>query len=65
VTTLRNVKALVVVFALVVLFTGAFTIISTDTAEAIRCCWVYVCTIEEPIVCWHECVPCPPFPPWP
>ncbi len=65
-TALRKVKALVVVFALVVLFAGAFTIVSSDTATASRCCWVMVCTQQPPIVCWHECMPCPPPPPpWP
>lgn len=62
---LRKVKALVVVFALVVLFAGAFTIVSTDTVSAAKCCWVLVCTTEPPIYCWHECVPCPPLPPFP
>ncbi len=64
-TSLRKVKALVLVFAMVVLVAGAFAIVSTDSVEASKCCWVWVCTIEPPIVCWHECVPCPPLPPPP
>jgi len=62
---LRKIKAPVLVFALVVLFAGAFTIISTDTVEAKYCCWVRVCTTTPPIVCWDECRPCPPLPPPP
>jgi len=65
-TALRKVKALILLFALVVLFAGAYTIVSTDTATAARCCWVRVCTVDPPIVCWDECRPCPPLPPpWP
>jgi hypothetical protein len=60
-----KIKALVVILALVVLFAGAFTILTTDTAEASRCCWVRVCTVNPPIICWDECVPCPPGPPFP
>lgn len=60
-----KIKALVVILALVVLFAGAFTILSTDTVEAARCCWVRVCTVNPPIYCWDECVPCPPGPPFP
>jgi hypothetical protein len=67
VMALRKLKAMVLVFALVVLVAGAVTIVSTDTVTASNCCWVMVCTIDEPIICWHECVPCPPLPPppWP
>ena len=63
---LRRVKTLVLVFALIILFAGAFSIVTTENATAGRCCWVMVCTTEAPIVCWEECRPCPPIPPpWP
>ncbi len=64
-TALRKMSALVVVFALVVLFTGAFSIVTTEEVDASRCCWVMVCTQDPPIICWEECLPCPPHPPWP
>ena len=60
---LRKVKALVLIFAFVVLFAGAFSIVTTEDVSAARCCWVMVCTTEPPIYCWEECVPCPTFPP--
>jgi len=60
---LRNLKALAVVFILVVLFTGAMSIMSTQDAVARpRCCfWVFICTMDPPIICWEECIPvrCP------
>jgi len=59
---LRKMRALVLLFALVVLFIGAFSIMSADTAQAKRCCWVMVCTVNPPIVCWEECRTCPRFP---
>jgi hypothetical protein len=63
---LRKVKALVVILALVVVFGGAFSIITTDIATAAKCCWVMVCTVDPPVICWEECRPCPgPPPPWP
>ncbi len=62
-TVLRNIKVLVLLFAFIVLFAGAFTIVSTPTTTAANCCWVRVCTSTPPIVCWDECRPCPPFGP--
>jgi len=44
---LRKMRALVLLFALVVLFIGAFSIMSADTAQAKRCCWVMVCTVNR------------------
>jgi len=45
------------------MFAGAFTIVSTETAQARpKCCiWVMYCTTTPPIVCWDVCkpVPCP------
>ena len=59
---LRKMRALVLLFALVVLFIGAFSIMSADTAQAKRCCWVMVCTVNPPVVCWEVCKTCPTFP---
>lgn len=60
---LRKFKMVVLIFALVVLFAGAFSIVSTDSATARpKCCiWVMYCTTTPPIVCWDVCkpVPCP------
>ncbi len=62
-TALRRFKVLIVLLALAVMFAGAFTIVSTETAQARpRCCiWVMYCTTTAPIVCWDVCkpVPCP------
>jgi len=59
---LRKLKALAIVFVLVVLFTGAMSITSTQEVMARgRCCiWIFICTIDPPIICWEECihVPC-------
>lgn len=64
----RRMRAIAIVLALAAVFATAFTAIPTGTPEASSCCiWVMVCTIDEPIICWEECIPCPPFPPppWP
>ncbi len=59
---LRQIKGLILIFAIVALFSGALTTAFTEDAQAAKkCCWwVMVCTIEEPIVCWEECIwmPC-------
>jgi len=59
---LRKIKGLILVFAVVALFTAALTTAFADKAEASRkCCFrVMVCTIDPPIVCWEECLwfPC-------
>lgn len=63
---LRRLKAVVLIFAFVVLFIGGFTIVTSDSTEAARCCWVRVCSEIPPYPCWDECRPCPPPPPpWP
>ena len=59
---LRKLRVLVVIFVFMAIFAGAFTILTAEPAEAsLRCCWVMVCTIDEPIICWEECRPCPPL----
>ncbi len=62
-TAVRRFKVLIVLLALAVMFAGAFTIVSTETAQARpKCCiWVMYCTTTAPIVCWDVCkpVPCP------
>ncbi|MDH4158028.1 MAG: hypothetical protein OEW00_12215 [candidate division Zixibacteria bacterium] len=60
---MRRFKALALVFAFLVLFAGAFAIVSTDNVEARPpcCMWIMYCTIEPPIICWDVCVPCPPW----
>jgi len=61
-TTFRKIKPVVLIFAFLVLFTGAFTIMSADSAQAERCdCWVMVCTVNPPSMCWEICVPCWPI----
>lgn len=62
---LRKAKALFVVFALTIVLAGAFSIVTTDTATAGRCCWVLVCSDVPPYPCWEECRPCPTLPPLP
>jgi hypothetical protein len=59
---LRKLKALVLIFAFLVLFAGGFTIMSGGSAEAAQCCWVRVCTVNPPFYCWDICMPCPTFP---
>ncbi len=58
---LRKMKALIVLFALVVMCLGAFTIMSAEKATAsYACCmWVMYCTVDPPIVCWDVCIPVP------
>ena len=60
---MRRLKALVLLFAFLILFVGAITITTTQKAEAIWGCCIYVmyCTIDEPIYCWCECIPVPCF----
>ena len=59
--TMRKLKALVLLFALLVLFVGAFTITTAQKANAIWACCIHVmyCTIQPPIICWCECIPVP------
>ena len=66
-TKLRNLKTVVLIFALAVIFAGAFTIATTTPTSAAKCCWVRVCSEIPPYPCWDECRPCPPLPPppWP
>lgn len=56
----RNLKALVLLFAFLVLFVGGLTAVSVDQAEAIwACCiWVMYCPVG-PGPCWCECIPVP------
>ena len=60
---LRKSRMIIVIFALAILFVGALSIVSTDSATARpKCCiWVMYCTSTPPIVCWDVCkpVPCP------
>ena len=65
VQALRKLKFLVVIFVFAVIFSAAFSISTTEEADAARCCWVMVCTVNPPIICWEECRPCPPGPPFP
>lgn len=64
----RNFKALALLFVAAFILAAATAVLTSQPAEAKRCdCWVMYCTIEPPIYCWEECVPCPilPPPPWP
>ncbi len=58
---LRKLKVLVAIFVFVAIFAGAFTIMTSQPVEAKKCCWVMVCTVNPPIICWEECRPCPPL----
>jgi hypothetical protein len=64
VASFRKLKALVLIFIFVAVFAASFTFVTSEPAQARPCeCYVMVCTIEPPIYCWEECVPCPPL--WP
>ncbi|MEW5925374.1 MAG: hypothetical protein AB1746_15440 [Candidatus Zixiibacteriota bacterium] len=56
---MKKMKALVLLFAFLAIFIGGFTTMTAPQANAIKCCWVMVCTINPPIICWEECRPCP------
>jgi len=56
---MKKIKALVLLFAFLAIFAGGFTMMTSTPVEAARCCWVMVCTINPPIVCWEVCVKCP------
>jgi len=63
-TRLRNLKGLFLLFAFVVVFVFGFALVTSEPARASRCeCYVMFCTVDPPIYCWEECVPCPPL--WP
>ncbi|MEZ5358436.1 MAG: hypothetical protein R3F48_06350 [Candidatus Zixiibacteriota bacterium] len=57
----RKLRVIVVVFALLALFAGAFTAITAPEAQAARSCcrWVMYCTTTPPIYCWDVCIPVP------
>lgn len=57
----RNLKALVLVFAFLVLFIGGITAVSVDQADAAYACciWVMWCPVSGPGPCWCECIPVP------
>jgi hypothetical protein len=59
-STIRKFRALVLIIALVAMFAGGLTILSTEKAEArYACCiWVMYCYVDLPI-CWCECIPVP------
>lgn len=59
---MKRLKALILLFAFLVVFIGGFTALTAPKVEASRCCWVMVCTIDPPIICWEICVKCPTFP---
>jgi len=59
---MKKFKALILLFAFLAIFVGGFTAMDAPKAEAARCCWVMVCTVNPPIICWEECRPCPRFP---
>ena len=59
---LRKLKIFVLLFAVLALVLGFTTFYTPKTVEASGACCYWVCTIEAPIICWHECRPCPPFP---
>lgn len=56
---MKLIKSLVLSLALVALALGALTVAAPTKAQAMKCCWVMVCTHTTPIVCWEECVRCP------
>ncbi len=59
---MRNWRALAILFVFVAVFTASFALLTSEPAAASRCdCWVMYCTVEPPIYCWCECVPCPPI----
>ena len=58
---LRRLKMLVLLFALLVVFAGGFTIMSASDANAIYACciWVMYCPVSGPGPCWCVCIPVP------
>jgi hypothetical protein len=63
----RKLRALILLFALAVIFAGGFTVMTAGTADASLwpCCWVMVCPVDGSGPCWEECRPCPLLPPLP
>ncbi len=57
----RKLRALVVVFAVLAVFAGAFSAVTAPQAEAAYGCgmWVMYCTTTAPIYCWCVYVPMP------
>lgn len=58
---LRNLKMLVLLFALLVICIGGLTIIPTQSAQAsYACCmWVMYCPVSGGGPCWCVCIPVP------
>jgi hypothetical protein len=57
-----RVRIFVLLFAVLALALGFTALNHTGTAGAGDCCWVLICTMEPPIVCWEECLPCTSHP---
>ncbi len=60
-TRFKSMKALVLLFAFVMLFAGGFTIVSSNTVTARPACCIYVmyCMEVPPYSCWCQCIPVP------
>lgn len=59
---MKKLKALILLIVFLLAFIGGFTTVTAPQAQAIKCCWVMVCTNHPPIICWEECRPCPKLP---
>ena len=59
---MKKVKALVLLFAFLAIILGGFTLTTSSRVEASKCCWVMVCTVNPPIICWEVCKKCPTLP---
>ena len=60
---LRKFRALVLVFAVLVVIFGAVSIFSVNstTAKPPCNCWVMYCTENPPYFCWCVCTYCGPY----
>ena len=56
---MKMLKAMVCLVAFAAVLAGGFTMMTAKKAEAARCCYVMVCTVSQPVVCWEVCKPCP------
>jgi hypothetical protein len=60
----RKLRAFALLFAVIALAIGFIMLSAPQKADASRpCdCMVRICLVDNPRICWCECVPCPPPP---
>lgn len=63
---LRKLRVFALLIAVVALVIGFTVLNAPRTAQASTCeCIVRICLVENPRICWCQCVPCPTLPPGP